>query len=214
MHRQHTLAQALPLSGVRIAGTSAAIALHAIVLMLLFTPTTWAPPKIEPIAEPLVRPVELPIKQPEAFVDKPKPMTKPDKAPTAKPETKPVASHEAAVDSDTGPQAVPDDNTIHETGESHPPANLIAELSADIAPPPPYPGAALRAGITGLVLLRIQVDAQGHPVSGGIEKSSGSHLLDQAALKFVLAKWHFNPALQSGQPVEAIALVPVSFTID
>jgi len=68
--------------------------------------------------------------------------------------------------------------------------------------------------VTGMVLLRISVDAQGHPVAGSIEKSSGSRLLDQSALKFVLARWHFNPALQNGVPVNATALVPVSFSLD
>jgi len=59
-----------------------------------------------------------------------------------------------------------------------------------------------------------RVTTQGRPVAGSIEKSSGSRLLDQAALKFVLARWHFHPALQGGVGVDAIALVPIEFSLD
>ena len=93
-----------------------------------------------------------------------------------------------------------------------PPA--FAQISADVAPPPPYPPQALRMQQSGVVTLKIRVDTQGRPVEAAVENSSGSKLLDAAALKFVLARWHFTPATRDGTAIEAYALVPISFVIE
>jgi protein TonB len=211
MLRQTVLPQRL--SVARIAGTSAAIALHAIVLMLLFTPTTWAPPRVDaPPETPWIPPVDIKIPQPQPIADDPKP--KPEIPVISRPIAKPVAAQQVIADANSNVQSIPVDSRstdIIDTGQA---ANVVAEISADVAPTPTYPPLALRDGTTGLVLLRIEVDATGRPVTGSIEKSSGSRLLDQAALKFVLARWHFNPALRAGTPVSAVALVPISFTLD
>jgi protein TonB len=42
---------------------------------------------------------------------------------------------------------------------------------------------AVQRGIEGTVMLRIHVDAGGKPIEVSIEKSSGSRILDEAALK-------------------------------
>ena len=68
--------------------------------------------------------------------------------------------------------------------------------------------------LSGVVTLKIRVDTQGRPVEAVVENSSGSKLLDAAALKFVLARWHFIPATQDGAAIEAYALVPISFVIE
>ena len=91
---------------------------------------------------------------------------------------------------------------------------MFAQIRADVSPAPPYPAQALRRHVTGEVMLRVRVDAQGRPVSAVVETSSGSKLLDDAALKFVLARWHFIPATQDGGAIEAYALVPINFVID
>ena len=79
---------------------------------------------------------------------------------------------------------------------------------------PPYPIQALRRRLSGVVTLRVRVDVQGRPVEAVVENSSGSKLLDDTALKFVLARWHFIPATQGGGPIEAYALIPISFVIE
>jgi protein TonB len=214
MLRQHAHATHLPLNGVRIAGTSTAIALHAIVLMLLFTPTTWAPPKVDVTPETLAVPVDFPLTKIKVIADTSKPVTHTQKPADTRPATKPAERQEVAVVSNTGPQIPVTEIATHDDGGAVQPTGVTAELSPDVAPTPPYPILALRAGTTGLVILRITIDIQGHPVAGSIEKSSGSRLLDQSALKFVLARWHFNPAMQAGSPVSAVALVPIAFTLD
>ena len=212
MIRPSAHASRQPLNGVRIAGTSAAIALHACVLMLLLAPTAWAPPKVlqedPPVVPdiPVIR-VVIPDPPPMPITDHPKPAH-------PAPDAKPALTQEVAPTSDAGPQVPPVDTGPTDVIPTDPPSIAMAELKTDRAPTPPYPIVALRAGTIGLVILRISVDAQGHPVSGTIEKSSGSRLLDQSALKFVLAQWHFVPAVQAGSPVNAVALVPIEFSLD
>ena len=53
---------------------------------------------------------------------------------------------------------------------------------------------------------RYALDADGRPVEVAIERTSGSNLLDDAARKFVKARWHFVPAMQDGRAMEAFAL--------
>jgi protein TonB len=213
MPASHAHPSRLELSGIRIAGTSAAIALHAAVLMMLFTPTQWQPPIPVPTVEPPISAVEivpaehikiLPLKP--HVVDHPKPAvnTPAKSAPT---------DVVAVTDDASTEVATAEDNTEVTVVPSFQPT-LTAELSADVAPAPPYPPMALREGITGQVLLRISVDNQGRPIDGRIEKSSGSRLLDQTALKYVLAHWHFNAAIQGGTATGAVALVPIVFTLD
>lgn len=203
-------------SCIRIAGTSAAIALHAGVLMMLLVPTQWQPPQYVDKKDSPFIPVEYPkIEKTE------KPLIRPVvPATTAKPKTTTTTTtrHEQtsndAVTSTTGTEVLVVDQGDHGEIGQKPLTPTLAELSADIAPAPPYPALAVREGTTGRVLLRIVVDAQGRPVEGRIEKSSGSRLLDKAALQFVLANWHFNPAMQAGVAIGAIALVPIEFTLE
>jgi protein TonB len=122
------------------------------------------------------------------------------------------------VDTTPGPTDIYVEPTRHEetiTDFGDPPAvPTFAQIRADIAPPPPYPAQALRRQLSGVVQLKVLVDAQGHPIEATIDSSSGSKLLDEAALKFVLARWHFVPAMQDGRAVDAYALVPISFVLE
>jgi len=80
-------------------------------------------------------------------------------------------------------------------------------------PAPAYPPVARRLGEEGRVLLRVQVTADGAAASVELHKSSGSNLLDQAALAAV-KKWRFIPAKRGEQTVSASVIVPVSFSIE
>jgi protein TonB len=62
-------------------------------------------------------------------------------------------------------------------------------------------------------MLRVHVDASGRPMEVSIEQSSGSRLLDEAALRHVKARWKFVPAQSNGQAVEAWGLVPIEFVL-
>lgn len=78
---------------------------------------------------------------------------------------------------------------------------------------PPYPRDALRAGLEGRVLLRVQVAPDGRVLSVGIERGSGHRTLDQAAQRHVRRHWRFHPAVRDGAAVGAWALVPIHFSL-
>lgn len=79
-------------------------------------------------------------------------------------------------------------------------------------PAPRYPREALVAGIEGRVLIRVAVRADGTVDTAHITTSSGSAILDEAALEAVLT-WRFDPARRGGQAVAYDVLVPVRFSI-
>lgn len=89
-----------------------------------------------------------------------------------------------------------------------------AHLEYEDAPPPSYPRDAMREGLTGTVLLRVLVDIDGKPLDVRVERSSGHRSLDLAARRQVLARWTFRPAMQDGQAVQAIGLVPIDFALN
>jgi protein TonB len=100
---------------------------------------------------------------------------------------------------------------------------VAAAAAAPIAPPnlpggmaercpPKYPRAALRDGIQGRVVMRVRVSADGRPLIAEIAVSSGSALLDEAALA-ALRACRFTPAMQDGRPVAFTYEVPYRFRI-
>jgi protein TonB len=66
--------------------------------------------------------------------------------------------------------------------------------------PPPYPLEAVMRRETGAVLVLIHVTAQGLATGADVVETSGSPLLDAAAVAAV-RKWHFRPAMQEGRAV-------------
>ncbi len=79
-------------------------------------------------------------------------------------------------------------------------------------PPPVYPQAAKRQNIEGEVLLKVEVSEEGKAGDVSIAKSSGSSLLDEAALNAV-KKWRFIPAKHANKTVAASVVVPIVFRI-
>jgi protein TonB len=80
-------------------------------------------------------------------------------------------------------------------------------------PKPPYPMLARRRGEQGLVLLRVHVRVDGSVAEAEIKQSSGSTLLDDAALHTVRESWRFIPAQLDGIPVESWVEVPIRFVL-
>jgi len=80
-------------------------------------------------------------------------------------------------------------------------------------PRPAYPFAARRKGVEGRVVLRVSVLASGGVAGIAVERTSGSRLLDRAALDAV-RRWRFSPATRLGQPVASTVRVPITFRLD
>jgi protein TonB len=62
----------------------------------------------------------------------------------------------------------------------------------------------------GMVLLKIDVDAQGRVTSVDVIESTNI-LLESSARQAAL-QWSFEPAQRNGRPVAATIVVPVEFT--
>ncbi|MDH5833660.1 energy transducer TonB [Luteimonas kalidii] len=78
------------------------------------------------------------------------------------------------------------------------------------APAPDYPSAALRAGASGDVVLRIEVGADGRPGDVTVIGSSRNRALDRAAMQAV-RRWRFEPAVRDGVAIPATVQQVISF---
>ena len=81
------------------------------------------------------------------------------------------------------------------------------------SPPPRYPGAALRRGESGTVLVRVEVDTAGMPAGVALVQRSGSRDLDRAAMEAVRG-WRFQPAQRNGRAIAASLVIPIDFKAD
>ena len=196
------------------------------------------PLSVETIPEPIM--ISL-LSAPQAMSQKPvsaatppiekrekleKPVKKTVKKPIAKPvvaRIKPVTSSQTAM-----PIAKTSAPTAEmENQANNKPTPSAAKVAADSSPyqspnfnaaylnnpAPNYPSISRRLGEQGLVLLQVQVTADGTAGSVELQTGSGSSRLDQAALEAV-KKWRFTPAKRGEQPVSASVIVPVRFSIE
>lgn len=172
-----------------------------------------APAEPAPL-EPTPPPPE-PAPQPQRIIKKPRP-------------TPPLlASHQATPTPDSpAPQteAQPEPAPMAPASPPAPPsAPAPAAAPAKAMPPrfdaayldnprPLYPLLSRRMGEQGKVLLLVEVNAQGHPVSVQLHASSGSSRLDNAAIEAV-RRWRFVPARQGDTTVAAAVIVPIDFSL-
>lgn len=76
---------------------------------------------------------------------------------------------------------------------------------------PSYPELALRARVSGVVVVEADVDSLGSVTAARV--LSGPPLLQSAALAAV-QQWRYQPLLLSGEPTAFVVTVSVSFTLD
>ncbi len=79
-------------------------------------------------------------------------------------------------------------------------------------PPPRYPALAQRRGIEGAVLVLLVISEEGKVVRGEIIESSGSSLLDRAALS-ALSRWRFKPTHSANNNIVCTIMVPIKFRL-
>jgi TonB family protein len=75
-----------------------------------------------------------------------------------------------------------------------------------------YPSILRAAGIGGTVGLLVRIDTHGRVLEAKIERSSGYHALDDAALS-VSGMLRFHPALNRDTPVSVWVRIPVTFQV-
>ncbi len=79
-------------------------------------------------------------------------------------------------------------------------------------PPPEYPVALRRANITGLVVVKLDINAEGKVTEASVVKSNQPKL-EPHALRAV-KNWLFKPATKDGVAVAASLSVPLQFQIE
>jgi len=93
-------------------------------------------------------------------------------------------------------------------------AGQLDEIPATIhSPRPEYPAEALRVGIEGRVVLRVELDRRGDVTQVTVITSSRHGSLDEAARQAV-RQWRFEPATRLSVPVATAIAVPISFRIE
>lgn len=194
----------------KLAGVLLVVALHAAALWglwshrLLPTPVDAATLFVNFIAPPSLPKVAAALKR-----EPPKP--RPEEQPRQLVADAPVTSPTEAVA--PPPASAP---VITAAAEPKPagPVTLGAELS--VACPertaPNYPLLSRRMNETGITVLRVELDEQGHVSTARVATGSGYARLDEAALTAVKT-WRCTPARRNGQPVRAVALQPFKFVL-
>jgi protein TonB len=157
------------------------------------------PPLLEPASEPVPTPEPVP-KEP--------PPPQPEEILTTNQSEQVVA-----------PQLTPEPKRIEKKPTPQRPKPVAAAKTANVPQPvvirntpPIYPETARRAGWEGRVTVRVEVSADGVPISVAVEKSSGYGVLDQAALRAVKG-WRFQPRTMGGLAMAGTVDVPVNFTL-
>lgn len=122
--------------------------------------------------------------------------TKPLDGISSKPEKAPALSSPSvgpAADSPSLPSAIPSNVLSGSTSRSNPVVQtLVFGKGAGRQPPPDYPKPALRLRQQGSVTVRFSVDEEGRVTQALVSKASSWPLLNEAALRCVRERWHFE----------------------
>mgnify|MGYP001551591983 CR=1 FL=1 len=200
---------------IRIVAISASIAFNVAMIAVLMRPMEFTPAR----AQDESHPVTIIVPDPKPLVEpiKVKPLLQPAHKTVAlstpHQQAQPVVTEKATPVSTEVIAPPPTDDTI-DTGNNTPPGPVDASLTPISSPAPTYPLIALREGITGTVELELLVGVDGRVLEARVTRSSGNHMLDNAAREQVLRGWLFKPAIRNGIAVQARGILPIAFTLD
>ncbi|MGJ7918137.1 energy transducer TonB [Massilia sp. LXY-6] len=123
--------------------------------------------------------------------------------------TEPAPSPNPFTPAQATPEAPPAANTSANTSRMH--SALFADANSCALPD--YPASAARNGDTGITTLALLVGTDGRVSSARIEQSSGSRVLDRAALN-ALSLCKFKPAMNNGVPAAGWAQLAYVWKLD
>jgi len=209
------------LSPARIAGTSVAMAVHVLALMVLMLPARQAEPSNDveelvttvqfiPISGERFRPVP-PAPPPPVKAD-PKPQPPKVKAQTAAiaPPTPPIEEGTQPLETSHLTTMLASADEMSDLDLPQPDSPPTEILSYRNSNPPTYPPESIANGDAGWVTLRVLVDIDGSPLTFVLVKTTAPERLVEAAIT-AIKQWRFNPAVKGGQPVPAWIEVPIGF---
>lgn len=147
--------------------------------------------KVTPAPKPKPAPVQTAAPSPESVI-------------SVAPASEPTSAPAVAVASEQKLAAAP----VARTPEPFVPPDIKAAYLDN--PKPYYPESARRRGLEGVVVLLVEIDAEGRAASVEIKQGSGHAALDRAARETVQS-WRFRPATRAGHAVSAQVEVPIRF---
>jgi protein TonB len=109
---------------------------------------------------------------------------------------------------------VPQPPVVPQTGGSAAPEPVIVEPAIGRAglSEPIYPSQIIRMGITGTVVLSVQVLPNGRVGDVRLVQSSGSPPLDESAMREA-RRWRFEPGTRDGVPTAMWKKIPITFRL-
>lgn len=114
-----------------------------------------------------------------------------------------------AADTQTRITAEP---TAETDGSSSPDAATVG-AQAKLMSPPAYPKSAFEQSISGKVVLRVNVDAEGRTSGVSVISSTPAGVFDAVSIA-AAQKWTFEPARRDGKPVASALQIPLTFALD
>lgn len=212
------------LNPVRTMAIAGAMVVHIGAMLFLLAPIKpAAQAQVDDIATQVIfidPPLPPPPPPPPAVVSTPPPAITPPPLPRTPPPPEPVAQPPEIVCADCD---VADDDIISEEPSeqvaaiSGPPADAFSSARADARYGDmnrvQYPALAIRKREQGAVQVRVLIAADGSAQKVELLRSSGSRVLDAAALKSVRG-WRFVAAERDGVTVSSWAIVPIEFNLD
>jgi protein TonB len=184
-----------------------------------------APTPAEPAATP--EPVPTPMPRPTPDMPTPPPAPTPQEEAMPAPESTPAPEHPKPMPrrqdqrraKPAAPHSAPGaaaalagaaNRGATDRGAAHGPLSSHASYRSN--PKPDYPAEARQERQEGVVIVSVEVGADGRPSDVSLARSSGYPLLDQAAVQAV-RRWTFDPARAAGLAVSSRVSVPVRFSL-
>ncbi|WP_295572637.1 TonB family protein [uncultured Stenotrophomonas sp.] len=92
-------------------------------------------------------------------------------------------------------------------------AVMDREIQVDKMPPPSYPKSAVEQRQEGVVTLRVEVDAKGHPSDVRVLGATNPGVFDAASIA-AARSWNYRPAMKNGKPVAGAVKIPITYAMD
>lgn len=202
-------------------------ALHLLCVNCLFRPNEQIKPaeplrmEVSTLTIPLAKAEQLPAKLPPPALKQPqkplqpKPKLKkpePNKATAEYSNREQVLDRQPPVDNQMPAASDPSNNPSAETGTPTP-TEIVLNAAYERISKPDYPAYAQIQGWEGKVMLRVQVNPEGHVDSVAVEESSGHETLDESAANAV-KQWRFVPAMRGEATIASSVLIPIIFSLE
>lgn len=92
-------------------------------------------------------------------------------------------------------------------------AAMDREIEVDKMPPPSYPKSAIEQRQVGVVNLRVEVDAKGHPTDVQVLSATNPGVFDAVSIA-AARSWTYRPAMKNGKPVAGAVKIPITYAMD